>query len=110
MPNQKCHSCDVIDSVHRNDEARSKLIWAFGPLDEDGLQMHFIYCRACGAVNIYKPGWFGNLKFSSYIDTKELFKLFQSGKIERDEIGILARKIQLVMIEDKRLPQDWKVI
>jgi hypothetical protein len=40
----------------------------------------------------------------------ELFRLYQSGKIEREEMRIIAGKIKLVMIEDKILPPDWKVI
>lgn len=110
MSNKKCHKCGIVDSVHRKDEGRSKLVWAFGPHDEDGLQMHFIYCRSCGFINVYKPGWLGNIKFNSYIDAREMYRSYQNGQTRREEMGILAGKLQQVMIEDGILPSDWKVV
>ena len=110
MSNKKCHNCGVVDSVHRKDEGRSKLVWGFGPNDDDGLQMHLIYCRSCGCVNIYKPGWFGNIKFNSYVDANEVYKLYQTGQIKREEMDMFAGKIQQAMIEDGILPKDWAIV
>lgn len=110
MPTKKCHNCGIVDSIHRNDEGHSKLVWAFGPYDSDGLQMHFIYCRACGTVNIYKPGWFGNIKFNSLMDAREVYRAYQNGQMQRHEMGIFAKKIQEAMIEDGILPNDWEIV
>ncbi len=110
MSNKKCHNCGVVDSIHKKDEGRSKLVWAFGPYDDDGLQMHMIYCHSCGFVNIYKPGWFGNLKFDSYMDARDALKCYQLGKMKRQEVGMFAGKIQQAMIEDGILPQDWEIV
>jgi hypothetical protein len=110
MPNKKCHNCGVVDSVHRKDEGHSKLLWAFGPYDDDGLQTHLIYCRSCGFVNIYKPGWFGNTKYDSLIDVREVYKLYKNGQIKLEEMGMFAGKLQQAMIEDGVLPNDWEIV
>jgi len=109
MSKKKCHGCGVVDSIHVKDEGRSQLVSAFGPKDEDGLQMYFIYCRACHAINIYKPGWIGNIKFDSLIDTRELFEAYKTGQIAHHEIGFIAGKIQRAMIEDGILPKNWTI-
>jgi hypothetical protein len=71
--------------------------------------MYFIYCRSCNCVNIYKPGWFGNIKFNSLIDSREVYKAYQKGQMSREEMGIFAGKIQKAMVEDGVLPKDWNI-
>jgi hypothetical protein len=110
MGTKKCYHCGLIDSIHVNDERSSKLVAAYGPKDDDGLQMYFIYCHACNFVNIYKPGWFGNLKFNSYLDTREVWNAYQKGQMSRAEMGIFAGKIQEAMMADGMLPKDWSVV
>jgi hypothetical protein len=110
MSNKKCHHCGVVDSVHAKDEGKSKLVWAFGPYDDDGLQMHLIYCRSCGFVNIYKPGWFGNIKFNSFMDARDVYKAYQNGQMKREEMGMFAGKLQQAMVEDGILPKDWAIV
>jgi hypothetical protein len=110
MSNKKCHHCGVVDSVHVKDEGKSKLVWAFGPHDDDGLQMHLIYCRACGYVNIYKPGWFGNIKFDSYMDARDVYKAYLDGQMNQEEMGMFAGKIQQAMVADGILPVDWVIV
>ncbi len=109
MSRKKCHNCGVVDSIHVRDEGRSKLIAAFGLKDDDGLQMYFIYCRSCNFVNIYKPGWFGNIKFNSFIDARGVCEAYQNGQMSREEMGIFAGKIQRAMVEDGVLPKDWDI-
>lgn len=104
---KKCHNCGLVDSIHVNDEKASRLVFAYGPKDQDGLLTFFIYCRSCHFINIYKPGWVGNVRFDSYIDSKELCSAHQSGTITREEMGFLAEKIQRAMKADGVLPADW---
>ena len=111
LSNKKCHHCGVVDSVHAKDEGRSKLVWALGPKDDDGLQMYLFYCRSCGFVNIYKPGWFGNINFNRYMDAREVYKAYQDGQMKREEMTIFfGGKILLALIEDGILPKDWAIV
>ena len=110
MANSKCYKCGVVDSIHVDDEGRSKLVAAIGPKDDDGLQMYFIYCRACNHINIYKPGWFGNMKFNSFMDAREVYKAYEGGNMSRQEMGIFAGKLQRAMIEDGVLPKNWIIV
>jgi hypothetical protein len=110
MFKKKCHNCGIVDSIHITDEETSKLMLAFGPKDDDGLQMYFIYCRCCQFINIYKPGWFGNTKFNSLLNAREVYTAYQRGKMTLQEMGFIAGRIQRAMIEDGVLPQDWEVV
>ena len=108
MSNKKCHKCNTVDSIHIKDEGKSKLISAFGPKDDDGLQLYLIYCHNCNYVNFYKPGWFG-IKFDSLLDAKEVYKSYLNGEISHREMGMFAGKLQKAMIDDGVLPPDWQI-
>ena len=44
------------------------------------------------------------------MDTRDVLKAYQSGKVEREEMGMFAGKLQQAMIEDEILPQYWEIV
>ena len=109
MPKKKCYNCGIIDRASTNIESDvgSAIIWEMGMLGGQGLQMHLVYCRSCGTVNIYKPGWFGNTKFDQFLKYKILLDLIRRGDAEPGILRVLTPRIQQAMTEDGILPEAY---
>ncbi|MDP2760708.1 MAG: hypothetical protein Q8O64_09965 [Sideroxyarcus sp.] len=111
MSKQQCYNCGVVDSIHEKDSATSKLVAGMGPKGEDGLIIFLVYCRSCHAVNIYKPGWFGSIKYSGQsMDAEKMARLIEQGQLKKDAMGIFPRHLQKAMLEDGVLPKNWELI
>lgn len=110
MAKKKCYNCGIVDKPDTLVIGHSKLIWDIGTLDLNGLLMHLIYCRLCGAVNVYKPGWFGNIKFEQFFKYDILLDKIKSGDMEPDMLKVITPRIQRAMKEDGVLPSDWEVV
>tara|TARA_B100000795_G_C22567733_1_gene348828 strand:- start:31 stop:372 length:342 start_codon:yes stop_codon:yes gene_type:complete len=101
----KCHKCGTEDSIHIDDEATSKIIADKGPRDStDGLDTYIIYCRSCGCMNIYKPGWIGNFKFHYFVD---LAPKAPDPLLEGRIHTYASVRLQQFMQKDGFLPKDW---
>jgi len=100
MATKKCHHCGVVDSTHRSDAGRSKLVEAVGPADRDGLQMWFVYCRGCRHMNIYKPGWIGALKHAYTWSSIEIMRLYTPIRMvaEQESVAGIPKNIQMEML------------
>jgi len=111
MAKKKCYNCGIIDnpSANINNDERSKLIWDMSMKDLNGLLTHLIYCRSCGTVNVYKPGWFGNIKFDQFLKYNHVLDKIKRGELEPSSLGLITPRIQQAMKEDGNLPPDWKV-
>jgi hypothetical protein len=107
---KKCYNCGIVDSIHVRDTHTSKLVSEQGMPDGNGLLMFLIYCRSCGTVNVYKPGWFGNVKFDQFLKYNILLDKIKSGEMKPEMFRIVTPRIQQAMIEDGVLPSDWKIV
>jgi hypothetical protein len=110
MAKKKCHKCGIVDSIHVKDAGRSKLVAEMGMPDDKGLLMFLIYCRSCATVNVYKPGWIGNIKFEQFLKYNILLDRIKSGEIQPEMFRIVTPLIQQAMKEDGVLPSDWKIV
>jgi hypothetical protein len=90
MANKKCHHCGIVDSTHISDYGRSKLVEAVGPTDHDGLQIWLVYCRACKHMNIYKPGWFGNMKHSKTWSSLQIIMHYPSLRRDSENHNVIG--------------------
>jgi hypothetical protein len=104
----KCYNCGIIDKSDAKGIDGSRLIWDIGMPDLNGLQTHLIYCRSCGTVNIYKPGWLGNIKFDQFLKYEILLEKLRNGTLDgplkSDPFQIITPRIRRAMIEDGILP------
>ena len=109
MAKKKCYNCGIIDSPSANikTDGSRKLVWEIGMKDMNGLLMHLIYCRSCGTVNVYKPGWIGNIKFDQFLKYEILLDKIKKGESEPDMLGVITPRIQQAMIEDGILPEAY---
>ncbi len=110
MAKHKCYNCGIIDKADARGTRGSKLIWDVGMPDPTGLNTHLIYCRSCGTVNIYKPGWFGNIKFDQFLKYEHVLEKIKRGELEPWSLGLITPRIQQAMKENGNLPPDWKII
>jgi hypothetical protein len=109
MGKKKCYQCGLVDSIHVADEGRSRLVFAFGPKDADGLQMYFVYCRGCQHITVLKPGWFGNAKFSQLIDPRGVWAAYEAGLMSREDLRVFAPRLQIAMVADGIFAEDWEI-
>ena len=109
MAKKKCYNCGIIESpsANINTDDNRKLVWEMGMKEPNGLIMHLIYCRSCGAVNIYKPGWFGNIKFDQFLKYEILLDKIRGGEIEPEMLAVLTPRVQQAMIKDGLLPGPY---
>ncbi len=77
MSKKKCYNCGITENPSANikTDNSKQLVWEMGMKDLNGLIMHLIYCRSCGTVNIYNPGWFGNIKFDQFLKYEKWYCL-----------------------------------
>jgi len=90
MANKECHHCGIVDSTHCSDYGRSKLVEAVGPRDNDGLQIWLVYCRDCKHMNIYKPGWIGNMKHSKTWSSLQIIMHYPSLRTEAEHQSVIG--------------------
>jgi hypothetical protein len=109
MAKKKCYNCGISESpsanIHTDDNRQ--LVWEMGMKDLNGLIMHLVYCRSCGTVNIYKPGWLGNIKFDQFLKYEILLDKIRNGEIEPDMLAVLTPRVQQAMINDGLLPRSY---
>lgn len=110
MAKKKCHGCGIIDSLHNKDIEHSKLVSDFCGKDSSGLIRLLIYCNDCGTVNEYKPGWFGNFKYSRHFNIPVIYrKNFESyGEEKALEMmrnsEWITTKLLFYMVANEHLP------
>ena len=111
MSKKKCYNCGITENPSANikTDNSKQLVWEMGMKDLNGLIMHLIYCRSCGTVNIYKPGWFGNIKFDQFLKYEILLDKIKRGEAEADLFRVVTPRIQIAMKKDGVLPSNWKV-
>ena len=110
MATKKCHHCGVTDSTHISDFGRSCLVEAVGPTDIDDLQMWLVYCRRCKHLNIFKPGWIGQLKHAFTWSDVEIKKLYPSVRklAQVEKVAAVPKHMQIEMLNrlDAVLAED----
>ncbi len=109
MAKKKCYNCGITESPSANIKTDNKkqLVWEMGMKDLNGLIMHLVYCRPCGTVNIYKPGWLGNIKFDQFLKYEILLDKIKRGEEEPEMLAVITPRIKQAMIEDGILPRPY---
>lgn len=106
MANFKCHKCGIIESRGNNNKLVCEVIRGISPDYKAGiaatLDQYTVYCRSCFYINIYQPGWIGNLKFHSYMGGKEFFEAFKNYDLFQ-----LYNPINKAMLDDGVIPKGW---
>ena len=105
----KCYNCGIIDKSDAKGIDGSRLIWDIGMPDLNGLQTHLVFCRSCGTVNIYKPGWLGNIKFDQFLKYEHVLEKIKNKELEPASLGLITERIQQAMKAAGYLPSDWQV-
>jgi hypothetical protein len=106
MKKFKCHNCGTIDSLRENSkllcEKQKGLSLDFRTGTAATLDQYYIYCRSCFYVNVYQPGWIGNIKFNYYLEGNQLF-----AQVKSHFVFQLFNSINKAMKEDGIIPKNW---
>lgn len=114
MSKKKCHKCGATDNPSENFENDNnrklvweKDLWELHETEPISYLVHHIYCRTCGAVNVYKPSFFGRIKFDHFLKYEILLKNIKKGNKEPDFLGLLTPRFQRAMTNDGILPVGY---
>lgn len=106
----KCAHCGIKRKREDLSDEFSRLLLAYGAADRNGRRQMTVYCRDCRYVSYYLKPTFGFIKLERCVDSRLLYAQHRDGVLDDAALSTLAAKIQLAMIEDRVLPENWVLV